>query len=334
MDVKVFHQSDVDPSVLEKKTIAIIGYGAQGHAHAQNLRDSGFKVIVGQRPGPGFELALSQGFQPVSVSEAAEKGDIVSVLLPDEVHGPVFQKDILPNLQSGNVLVACHGFSYTYNTMRPPKGVDYVLVAPKGAGHQVRGQFVAGGGCPCLIGAPEGTNEESFQIGLAYAAGLGGARAGIIQTEIDWETETDLFGEQVVLCGGVSELIKAAFETLVEAGYPKELAYFECLHELMLTVDLIHRGGLSYMRDMISNTAEYGDYCIGERIVDDSVRLRMKKILQEIQAGDFAKKWLNENEAGQPEMKKRRIENREHPIEEVGQELRKLMPWLETKDLS
>lgn len=330
MSYRVYESSDVDPSVLDGKTVAIIGYGAQGHAHAQNLRDSGVEVIVGQRPGPGFDLAVSHGFQPSEIDSACQQADIINVLLPDEVHGPVYQQSIFPYLNPSKLLMACHGFSYTYQQMRPPEGVDYVLVAPKGAGPQVRSQYVAGGGVPCLIATSPNARESSLQQGLAYAAALGGSRAGIFETTIQAETETDLFGEQVVLCGGVNQLVIQAFETLVAAGYQPELAYFECLHELMLTVDLMHRGGIAYMRKMISNTAEYGDYAAGEKIIDGATRRRMQEILQNIQSGDFARQWLEEVAQGLPNVQQKRKETSHHPIEEVGALLRKRMPWLNT----
>lgn len=327
---KIFDANDIDPQILQGHSVAIIGYGAQGHAHAQNLRDSGVDVIVGQRPGKGFDLAVSHGFQPVPIQQACQQATIINVLLPDEVHGPVFREQIEPTLTAEKLLMACHGFSYTYNQMRPPAGVDYVLVAPKGAGPQVRAQYVAGGGVPCLIATSPNPAERSFQLGLAYAGALGGSRAGIFQTTIEAETETDLFGEQVVLCGGVNQLVIQAFETLVDAGYQPELAYFECMHELMLTVDLMHRGGIAYMRDMISNTAEYGDYTAGEEIVDQHTKDKMRQILERIQSGQFARQWLKEFEEGLPNVKQHRANTAKHPIEAIGAELRKRMPWLKT----
>lgn len=330
MSYRVFETSDIPTNLLQDRTVAIIGYGAQGHAHALNLRDSGVPVVVGQRPGKGFQQAVNDGFDPIPISEACQQADLVNVLLPDEVHGPVFRSQILPYLDASKLLMACHGFSYTYEQMRPPQGVDFVLVAPKGAGPQVRSQYVAGGGVPCLIATSPGASQQSLELGLAYAGALGGSRAGVFETTIEAETETDLFGEQVVLCGGVNQLVIQAFETLVEAGYQPELAYFECLHELMLTVDLMHRGGIAYMREMISNTAEYGDYVAGQRIVDPEARKRMKEILTEIQNGEFAKAWLQEVEAGLPNLKKHRDAMGRHPVEGIGQTLRQRMPWLKT----
>jgi len=326
--LEIYRQEDADPSRLTGKKLAIIGYGAQGRAHALNARDSGVHVIVGQRPGPGFDNAVADGFQPVRIDQACQQCDLINVLLPDEIHGIVYHESIAPHLNASKLLMACHGFSYTYRHMVPPADVDFVLVAPKGAGPQVRSQYLAGGGVPFLIATSPGASDDSFVLGLAYADALGGTRAGVFKTTIQAETETDLFGEQVVLCGGVNQLVIAAFETLVEAGYQPELAYFECLHELMLTVDLMHRGGLAYMRKMISNTAEYGDYSAGRRIVTDETKAEMKVILSEIQSGKFAKDWMAEFERGMPNMLSNREATQRLPIEEVGARLRSMMPWL------
>jgi len=334
MPAKIYYEKDADLSVLKGKTIAIIGYGSQGHAQAQNLRDSGCQVIVGQRPGgPNYDLAVSHGFQPVSAKEAAEKADIINILLPDEVQGDIYRSDILPGLKPGNVLMSSHGFNIHFEQVVPPKGVDVLLVAPKGPGHLVRSEFEKGGGVPCLIAVSEGASPETFKIGLAYAKGIGGARAGIIETTIAEETETDLFGEQAVLCGGVSELVKAGFDTLVEAGYQPEMAYFECMHELKLIVDLFYQGGLNYMRYSVSNTAEYGDYTRGPRIITDQTRAEMKKILNEIQTGQFAREWILENKAGAASFKAVRRRNRNHLLEKVGRELRRLMSWIKAKEV-
>ena len=299
MPAKIYYEKDADLARLKGKTIAILGYGSQGHAQAQNLRDSGCTVIIGQRPGgPNYDLAVSHGFEPMSAAEASKQADIINVLLPDEVQGDVFKDQIEANLEPGNVLMCSHGFNIHFEQIVPPKGVDALLVAPKGPGHLVRSEFEKGGGVPCLIALGDGASDETRQIGLAYAKGIGGTRAGVIETTIAEETETDLFGEQVVLCGGVSELVKAGFETLVEAGYQPEMAYFECLHELKLIVDLFYQGGLSYMRYSVSNTAEYGDYTRGPRIVTEETRAEMKKILNEIQTGKFARDWILEKQGG------------------------------------
>lgn len=304
MTAKIYYEQDADLSVLKDKTIAILGYGSQGHAQAQNLRDSGCKVIIGQRPGSkNYDLAVSHGFQPMEIDEASRKADIINVLLPDEVQGDLFRTHIKPNLSPGNVLMCSHGFNLHFGQIEPPKGVDALLVAPKGPGHLVRSEYTKGGGVPCLIALGSGASETTKKIGLAYAKGIGGTRGGVIETTIAEETETDLFGEQVVLCGGVSELVKAGFETLVEAGYQPEMAYFECMHELKLIVDLLYQGGLNYMRYSISNTAEFGDYTRGPRIITAETKKEMKKILREIQTGQFAKEWILENKAGAPAFK-------------------------------
>jgi ketol-acid reductoisomerase len=334
MPAKIYYDKDADLAHLKDKTIAILGYGSQGHAQAQNLRDSGLKVIVGQRPGsPNYDLAVSHGFKPVSAAEAAKQADLINILLPDEVQGDIYRDQIRDQLSPGNVLMCSHGFNIHFEQVVPPKGVDALLVAPKGPGHLVRSEFEKGGGVPCLI-AVEGDNiEQTRQLGLAYAKGIGGTRAGVIETTIAEETETDLFGEQVVLCGGVSELVKAGFETLVEAGYQPEMAYFECLHELKLIVDLFYQGGLNYMRYSVSNTAEYGDYTRGPRIVNEETRAEMKKILNEIQTGQFARQWILENKAGAPAFKAMRRRDRSLELEKVGLELRRLMSWIDAKEV-
>ncbi|MEM9354417.1 MAG: ketol-acid reductoisomerase [Planctomycetota bacterium] len=332
MAAKIYYEKDCNAKALEGKTVAILGYGSQGHAHAQNLRDSGVNVVVGQRPGgPNYELAQSHGFEPLPVGEAAAKGDVVNILLPDEVQGDIYRNHIKDNLSPGNVLMCSHGFNVHFGQVEPPEGVDLLLVAPKGPGHLVRSEYVAGGGVPSLIAVGEGASDETFQIGLAYALANGGARAGVIHTTIAEETETDLFGEQAVLCGGAAELVKAGFETLVEAGYQPEMAFFECMHELKLIVDLFYQGGLNYMRYSVSNTAEYGDYTRGPRIVTEETKAEMKKILEEIQSGQFAREWILENKAGAPAFKATRRREREHPVEQTGRELRKLMSWIDDK---
>jgi len=331
---KIYYEKDADLSLLKDKTIAIIGYGSQGHAHALNLRDSGCKVIVGQRPGgPNYDLAKSHGFDPVSAEEAAKQGDLVNILLPDEVQGDIYRQAIRPQLKPGNILMCSHGFNVHFWQVEAPQGVDTVLVAPKGPGHLVRSEFEKGGGVPCLIALNPGASETSRALGLAYAKGIGGCRAGVIETTFAEETETDLFGEQVVLCGGVSALVKAGFETLVEAGYQPEMAYFECMHELKLIVDLFYQGGLNYMRYSVSNTAEFGDYTRGPRIITEQTKAEMKKILTEVQNGQFAREWILENKAGAPAFKATRRNERKHPIEEVGRRLRRLMPWIKSKEV-
>ncbi len=334
MTAKIYYDNDADLSVLKDKTIAILGYGSQGHAQAQNLRDSGLNVIVGQRPGgANYDLAVGHGFKPLSLDEATKQADIVNVLLPDEVQGDLYRDHIRPNLSQGNVLMCSHGFNIHFGQVVAPQGVSTLLVAPKGPGHLVRSEFEKGGGVPCLIAVGEGAGEETIRVGLAYAKGIGGTRGGVIETTIAEETETDLFGEQVVLCGGVSALVKAAYDTLVEAGYQPEMAYFECLHELKLIVDLFYQGGLNYMRYSVSNTAEYGDYTRGPRIVTDETRAEMKRILKEIQTGEFARQWILENKAGAPAFKATRRLEREHNIEEVGRRLRSLMTWIDSKEV-
>lgn len=334
MAAKIYYEQDADLSVLKNKTIAILGYGSQGHAQAQNLRDSGCKVIIGQRPGgPNYDLAKQHGFEPMPIDEATRRADIVNILLPDEVQGDLYRQSIRPNLVAGNILMCSHGFNIHFGQVEPPPGVDTLLVAPKGPGHLVRSEFEKGGGVPCLIALGPQANKTTFQAGLAYAKGIGGTRGGVIETTFAEETETDLFGEQVVLCGGVSELVKAGFETLVEAGYQPEMAYFECLHELKLIVDLFYQGGVSYMRYSVSNTAEYGDYTRGPRIVTDETRKEMKKILREIQTGQFAREWILENKAGAPAFKAIRRREKNSQLEEVGRKLRRLMTWINAKEV-
>lgn len=333
MAAKVYYDDDADLSLLKGKTIAILGYGSQGHAQAQNLRDSGCNVVIGQRPGSkNYDLAVSHGFKPVSVAEAVKQADLVNILLPDEVQGDVYKAEIKPNLKKGALLMSSHGFNLHFNQIVPPEGTDAALVAPKGPGHLVRSEYEKGGGVPCLIALTPGASETSRKLAMAYAKGVGGTRGGVIETTIAEETETDLFGEQVVLCGGVSALIKAAFETLVEAGYQPEMAYFECMHEMKLIVDLFYQGGLNYMRYSVSNTAEFGDYTRGPRIVTEETKKEMKKILHEIQTGQFAKEWMLENKANQPTFQAIKRRERMHPIEETGKQLRRMMKWINAKE--
>lgn len=334
MPAKTYYDKDADISLLKNKTIAILGYGSQGHAHAQNLRDSGCNVIVAELAGTAnYEQAVKDGFAPLSTAEATKKADIITILLPDELQAEVFRSQVRDNLSPGNVLVCSHGFNVHFGQFDFPKGVSTILIAPKGPGHLVRAEYVRGAGVPCLIALGDGAGPEAFKIGLAYAKGIGGTRGGVIETTFAEETETDLFGEQVVLCGGLSELIKAGFETLVEAGYQPEMAYFECVHEVKLIVDLIYQGGLSYMRYSISNTAEYGDYTRGPRIITAETKAEMKKILAEIQQGHFAREWILENRANAPSFKAMRRKERSHQVEEVGRRLRKLMSWIDAKEV-
>ena len=334
MPAKIYYDNDADLSLLKNKTIAILGYGSQGHAQAQNLRDSGCSVIVAEKPGsPNYDLATEHGFDPLPLEEATRRADLMNILLPDEVQGDLFRQHIVENLKPGNILMCSHGFNVHFGQVEAPPGVDTLLVAPKGPGHLVRSEFEKGGGVPCLIAVGEGASDTTFQLGLAYAKGIGGTRGGVIETTFAEETETDLFGEQVVLCGGVSELVRAGFETLVEAGYQPEMAYFECMHELKLIVDLFYQGGLNYMRYSVSNTAEFGDYTRGPRIITQQTRDEMKKILEEIQTGQFAREWILENKAGAPAFKAQRRLHRNQQIEEVGRRLRNLMSWIDAKEV-
>jgi ketol-acid reductoisomerase len=334
MAATVYYDKDADLAALKGKTVAILGYGSQGHAQAQNLRDSGVTVVVSDLPGtPNYDLAVKHGFKPLGAAEAAKTADVVNMLLPDELQADIYRQHVRENLKPGNILMCAHGFNVHFGQVVAPKGVDMLLVAPKGPGHLVRSEFVAGGGVPCLIATNEGASDQTLRIGLAYAKGIGGTRAGVIRTSFAEETETDLFGEQVVLCGGVSELVRAGFETLVEAGYQPEMAYFECMHELKLIVDLFYQGGLSYMRYSVSNTAEYGDYTRGPRIINAETRKEMKRILDEIQSGRFAREWILENKAGAPSFQAMRRRARNQPIEQVGRKLRKLMTWIDSKEV-
>ena len=326
--VQIFYNEDADLKHLSDKKIAIIGYGSQGHAQAQNLKDSGLDVLIGLRKGRSWDQALKDGFDVLSVAEAANRGDIVQLLLPDERQAAVYTAEIEPQLQEGNVLSFSHGFNIHYNQIVPPADVDVVMVAPKGPGHLVRRIYSQGEGVPALVAVYQDYTGNAFQTALAYAKGIGATRAGVLETSFQEETETDLFGEQAVLCGGTTALIKAGFETLVEAGYKPEIAYFECLHELKLIVDLIHEGGLSWMRHSISDTAEYGDLTRGERIITNATRDAMRGLLKDIQTGEFAREWILENQAGRPVFNALTRREREHPIETVGAKLRAMMTWL------
>lgn len=328
---KMYYEKDTDLNLLKGKTVAIIGYGSQGHAHALNLHESGVDVVVGLYNGSkSWEKAQAAGLKVATVAEAAKAADLVMILLPDEKQGKIYNEEIAPNLEEGNALVFAHGFNIHYSQIVPPAYVDVFMVAPKGPGHLVRRTYTEGAGVPCLIAIHQDASGKARDYALAYANGVGGARAGILETTFKDETETDLFGEQAVLCGGAAELIKAGFETLVEAGYAPENAYFECMHELKLIVDLFYQGGLSLMRYSVSDTAEYGDYQIGKRIITDETKKEMKKVLKEIQDGTFARNWLLENQVGRPNFNATRRNEAEHPIEKVGKELRGMMSWIDT----
>jgi ketol-acid reductoisomerase len=329
---KMYYDNDADLGVLKNKTIAIIGYGSQGHAQAQNLRDSGLNVIVSELPGTdNYRLAESHNFKPMPARDAAEKADLVQILAQDHVQAKLYKQDVEPFMKKGKTLVFSHGFNIHFGQIVPPKTIDVIMIAPKGPGHLVRSEYEKGGGVPCLIAIHNDASGSAKQTALAYAKGLGATRAGVLETTFKEETETDLFGEQTVLCGGASELVKAGFDTLVEAGYQPEIAYFECLHELKLIVDLFYQGGINYMRYSVSDTAEYGDYMSGKRIITKDTRKEMKKILKEIQDGSFAQKWIQENEKGRPEFNKIKEEQKNHLIEKVGAELRKMMKWIDAK---
>lgn len=326
---RMYYDEDANLELLAGKTIAIIGYGSQGHAHALNLKDSGLNVIVGLYPGSkSAAKAQAAGLTVKSVADAAESADFIMILLPDEVQKAVYKNEIEPNLRAGNVLAFAHGFNIHFGQVVPPADVDVVMVAPKGPGHLVRRTYEQGQGVPALFAVYQDASGQARDRAMAYARGIGGTRAGILETSFREETETDLFGEQAVLCGGLSALIKAGFETLVEAGYQPELAYFECLHEVKLIVDLVVEGGLATMRDSISNTAEYGDYTRGPRIVNETTKAEMRKILREIQSGQFAREFVLENQSGKPGFTAMRRQEAEHPIEEVGKDLRAMFSWL------
>lgn len=327
--MKVYYDQDADIKYLDGKTVAVIGYGSQGHAQAQNLRDSGVNVIVADVPGSGnWNRAVEDGFKPVTASEAAAAADIIQILIPDEKQAELYRSDIAPHLKPGNALMFSHGFNIHFGQIVPPKEVDVFMIAPKSPGHLVRRMYEEGAGVPALVAVEQDYTGNALQTALAYAKGIGCTRAGVIETTFKEETETDLFGEQAVLCGGVTELVKAGFDTLVEAGYQPEIAYFECLHELKLIVDLMYEGGISTMRYSISNTAEYGDLTRGKRIITEETRHEMKKILKEIQDGSFAREWLLENKVGMPVFNAMRKKEAEHLIEKVGKQLRSMMPWL------
>jgi len=327
----MLYDKDADLSKLEGKTVAIIGFGSQGHAHARNLKDSGVDVVVGLRPeSSSVAKAEADGLIVLPVPEAASRGDIVMMLVPDELHGSVWDEEVSDGIAAGNLLMFGHGFSIHYETVTPPPDVDVAMVAPKGPGHLVRRQYVEGNGVPCLLAVHQDASGTAHDVALAYAKGIGGTRAGVIETTFKDETETDLFGEQSVLCGGVTELVRAGYETLVDAGYDSKLAYFECLHELKLIVDLMYEKGISGMRYSISNTAEYGDMTRGKRVIGEPTREAMKQILADIQSGEFAREWIAENRAGQENFKRMREEQANHQVEREGKELRAMMDWIDT----
>ncbi len=327
--VNMYYDNDADLSVLKNKKLAVLGYGSQGHAHALNLRDNGMTLCVGQRPeDPTREQAVADGMDVKTLPEACVWAEVIMVLVPDQFQKKVYEADIAPNLRPGDTLAFAHGFNIHYGQIVTPEEVNVMMIAPKGPGHLVRRTFQDGKGVPCLIAVHQDPSGQTRDLALAWAKGIGGTRAGVIETTFKDETETDLFGEQAVLCGGSAELIKAGFETLVEAGYPPELAYFECLHELKLIVDLYYEGGLSRMNYSVSDTAEYGGLTRGPRIINRQVRAEMKKILAEVQNGNFAREWIEESAKGGPVMEKLRVEMKEHPIEKVGAKLRQMMGWL------
>ncbi len=331
---KIYYDQDADLGLLQGKTVAIIGFGSQGHAHALNLHDSGAKVVVGLYPGSkSWAKAQAAGLEVMTVADAAKAADTVMILTPDVGQGQLYREQIAPAMTAGKTLMFAHGFAIRFGQVQPPADVDVSMIAPKGPGHRVRETYLAGQGVPALVAVHQNPSGHAKENALAYARALGAARAGVLETTFAEETESDLFGEQAVLCGGVSNLMKAGFETLVEAGYQPEIAYFECIHEMKLIVDLIYQGGLSYMRYSVSDTAEHGDYRSGPRIVDDRTRAEMKKILAEIQSGAYAEEWMDENAQGRPNFNKWRQEGMTSQVEEVGRSLRRMMPWLNPKEV-
>jgi len=329
---KLYYDQDANWEAIKDKKVAVLGYGSQGRAHAMNLKESGVQVTVGLYAGSkSWNKAAEDGLAVATVNEAVAQADIVVILLPDEKQAAVYRDQIAPNLRKGAALVFAHGFNIHFNQIQPPADIDVFMVAPKGPGHLVRRTYEEGNGVPCLLAVHQDSTGNAHELGLAYARGIGGTRAGVLPTTFKEETETDLFGEQAVLCGGVTELICAGFETLVEAGYQPESAYFECMHEMKLIVDLMYEGGMAGMRYSISDTAEYGDYMTGPRIITEETRTEMRRVLKEIQEGQFANKWILENQANRPVFTSMRRRNAEHPIEKVGTELRAMMPWLKKK---
>ncbi len=332
--MKVYYDQDADLSIIRNKKVAIIGYGSQGHAHANNLKESGINVVVGLRPGSATAAKVERaGLVGQSVDEAIRSADVVMVLAPDEHQASLYKESIEPNIKQGAALAFAHGFNIHFGAIEPRADLDVIMIAPKGPGHLVRSMYAQGGGVPCLIAVYQDASGHARETALSYASGVGGGRAGIIETNFREETETDLFGEQAVLCGGATALVQAGFETLVEAGYAPEMAYFECLHELKLIVDLMYEGGIANMRYSISNTAEYGDFTRGPRIITDETKKEMKRILTEIQTGQFAREFILENQAGAPTLKARRRIAKQHQIEEVGEKLRDMMPWIKANKI-
>lgn len=331
---KMFYEKDTNLDLLKGKKVAVIGYGSQGHAHALNLHESGVDVVVGLYEGSrSWDRVKEAGLEVETVANAVKSADVIMMLVPDEKQAKLYKEEVAQYLEAGNALVFAHGFNIHYGQIVPPADVDVFMVAPKGPGHMVRRTYTEGSGVPCLIAVHQDATGQARELALAYSNGIGGARAGVLETTFKDETETDLFGEQAVLCGGCTALIKAGFETLVEAGYAPENAYFECLHEMKLIVDLMYQGGMAAMRYSISDTAEYGDYMVGNRIVTDETKKEMKKVLTEIQDGTFARNWLMENQVGRPQFNAMRRIEAEHPIEKVGKELREMMSWIDTKKL-
>ena len=329
---KIYYDHDVNPDLMHEKRVAIVGYGSQGHAHALNLRDSGVAVRIGLRPGGrSWDRAVADGFEVQSAADAAAWANVIMILAPDTSQPTIYKEDVEPFLDEGDTLMFAHGFNIRYETIVPPTTVDVTMVAPKAPGHRVREVFLEGGGTPCLVAVHQDASGHALADALAYAYAIGGTRAGTLETTFTEETETDLFGEQTVLCGGVSHLIKAGFEILVEAGYQPEIAYFECLHELKLIVDLLYQGGLNYMRYSVSDTAEAGDYFSGARVINDDVKNEMREILKEIQDGRFARRWIKENQEGRPNFNAMRTRDEDHLIEQVGAELRGMMPFMDPK---
>ncbi|MEX2628500.1 MAG: ketol-acid reductoisomerase [Tistlia sp.] len=333
--MRVYYDRDADANLIKGKKVVIVGYGSQGHAHAMNLRDSGVgEVAIALREGSATrKKAEGAGFKVMNPDEAAKWGDVLMMLTPDELQADIYRESLAPNMKEGAALTFAHGFNIHFNLIEPRPDIDVFMIAPKGPGHTVRSEYLRGGGVPCLIAIAQDASGNAHELGLSYAAAIGGARAGVIETTFKEECETDLFGEQVVLCGGITELITAGFETLVEAGYAPEMAYFECLHEVKLIVDLMYEGGMATMRYSISNTAEYGDYTRGNRIITEETRAEMKRVLADIQEGRFARDWVQECKAGQPSFKAMRRRKAEHQIEEVGAKLRGMMPWISEKAL-